>query len=109
MENTMSEIYENEEQEATIDSFLDAVRRQNLAQSRAHFDNLMNQKLGDALDQEKAAIATTLYNPPVEEEEDDLEDLSAEEEVFDEDEEEVEVEDAIEDAFEDDEEEAATP
>ena len=96
----MSEIYENEEQEATIDSFLDAVRRQNLAQSRAHFDNLMNQKLGDALDQEKAAIASTLYNPSVEEEEDDLEDLSAE----------VEVEDAIEDAFEDDdEEEAATP
>lgn len=108
----MKDLYENEEQESTIDSFLDAVRRQNLAQSRSHFDNLMNQKLGDALDQEKSAIASTLYSFPEEEEEVEAEFEGEEfeedegEEVFSDDE---ELEDEIDQAIEEDDEEEAAP
>ncbi len=50
-----------EEQESTMDAFLDAVHKQNLVQSRSHFDNLMGQKIGAQLDAEKIAVASSIY------------------------------------------------
>ena len=49
-----------EEQESTMDAFLDAVHKQNLVQSRSHFDNLMGQKIGAQLEAEKIAVAGSI-------------------------------------------------
>jgi hypothetical protein len=71
--------YNEEEQRSSMDSFLDAVQRQNLAQSRAHFDNLMANKIGDALESEKVAVASAVYGSQEEEElEQELDSLEAE-------------------------------
>lgn len=71
---------ENETQASTIDAMLDSIRRANLAQSRAHFDNLMNDKVFAALDAEKVNIASSVYQT---EEEPEVE-LEAEEEEVEE-------------------------
>lgn len=63
-----------EEQESTMDAFLDAVHQQNLVQSRAHFDNLMGQKIGAQLDAEKISVASSIYGLK----DDDIEELEAE-------------------------------
>ena len=95
--------YNEEEQQSSMDSFLDAVQRQNLAQSRAHFDNLMANKIGDALESEKVAVASAVYGSQEEEElEQELDALEAEAQEF---ESEVDYDDDIEQALDDDEEE----
>ena len=63
-----------EEQESTMDAFLDAVHKQNLVQSRSHFDNLMGQKIGAQLDAEKIAVASSIYGL----QDTDVEELEAE-------------------------------
>jgi hypothetical protein len=73
MENIMSD--EMETQQSTMDAMLQAIQYKNLAQSRAHFDNLMQDKISDALEAEKINIASQIYNPQaeVEEPEEDFE------------------------------------
>lgn len=63
-----------EEQESTMDAFLDAVHKQNLVQSRSHFDNLMGQKIGAQLEAEKIAVAGSIYGL----QDTDIEELEAE-------------------------------
>ena len=60
---------ENETQSA-MDQMLDAIQQQNLSQSRAHFDMLMQDKIGDALDAEKVNIASQFYGGQQPEEDD---------------------------------------
>ena len=52
---------EMETQSATMDSMLDAIHQKNLAQARAHFDGIMADKIGDALEHEKINIAAQFY------------------------------------------------
>jgi len=92
-----------EEQRSTMDSFLDAVHQQNLAQSRSHFDNLMANKINDALEAEKVAVATAIYGSEEEEElEQELDALEAEAEEFEDD---LEYDEDIEQALENEDEE----
>jgi len=92
-----------EEQRSTMDSFLDAVSQQNLAQSRSHFDNLMANKINDALEAEKVAVATAIYGSEEEEElEQELDALEAEAEEFEDD---LEYDEDIEQALENEDEE----
>lgn len=94
---------EDQEQQSSMDAFLDAVQRQNLAQSRAHFDNLMANKIGDALESEKIAVASAVYGSQEEEElEQELDALETEAQEFEDD---VEYDDDIEQALDDDEDE----
>ena len=58
----MSEEMEN--QQSTMDAMLDAIQQKNLALSRSHFDNLMQDKISDALEAEKVNIASTIYSQP---------------------------------------------
>lgn len=58
------------EETVTMDDMLDAIRDKNLSQARAHFDDLMSAKVGDALESEKVAIASQFYGGPVEAEDD---------------------------------------
>ena len=90
---------EHEEQQSSMDAFLDAVQQQNLAQSRAHFDNLMGNKISDALEAEKVAVASAVYGAQEEEElEQELDALEADAEEFEND---IEYEEDIEQALED--------
>ena len=64
----------SEENEApTIDTMLDAIYQKNLSQARHHFDTMMADKIGDALENEKIGIAGQYYNPQVEGEYDESE------------------------------------
>lgn len=66
--------------QSTMDAMLQAIQYKNLAQSRHHFDNLMQDKISDALEAEKVNLASQIYNPQaeVEEPEEDLEDETME-------------------------------
>lgn len=59
---------ENETQ-SHMDAMLQAIQYKNLSQSRAHFDNLMQDKISDALEAEKINIASQVYNAQEEDEE----------------------------------------
>lgn len=68
----------------TIDTMLDTIYQKNLSQARHHFDALMADKIGDALENEKIGIAAQYYNPQVEGEYDETEVPQDEEESYDE-------------------------
>ena len=59
---------ENETQ-SHMDAMLQAIQYKNLSQSRTHFDNLMQDKISDALEAEKVNIASQVYNAQEEDEE----------------------------------------
>ena len=59
---------ENETQ-SHMDDMLQAIQYKNLAQSRHHFDALMADKVSDALENEKVSIASQIYSPQDQEEE----------------------------------------
>jgi hypothetical protein len=71
-----------------MDAMLDAVYQKNLALARGHFDTLMNDKISDALENEKISISRSIYNqePEYDEEEIPLEtdDVEVDEEEWDE-------------------------
>jgi len=58
---------EEQDHQSNMDAMLDAIHAKNLAQSRHHFDNLMSDKVSDALELEKVRVATSIYNPSPEE------------------------------------------
>ena len=78
----------SEENEApTIDTMLDAIYQKNLSQARHHFDTMMADKIGDALENEKISIASQYYKPEVEYDESEVpqdEDESIDETEYDE-------------------------
>jgi hypothetical protein len=70
-----------------IGQFIDAIAAQNFNQAKSHFDDLLADRMNDALEQEKITVANNIYNGV----EDDIDDEDLE---FDEPEdEEPEVED----------------
>jgi len=109
MENEMNdeaEVMEPEVEVNPMQTFVDDILTKNFAGAQTTFNDMLGNKLSDALDAEKVALAQQVYNgeepddeeqmeldlDPDEEYEDDLED-GAEEYTSDTDEEETEVED----------------
>jgi hypothetical protein len=90
MENIMSSNDIENETQSHMDAMLQAIQYKNLSQSRAHFDNLMQDKISDALEAEKVNIASQVYNAQPEEDE---------EFESDHDDSEYDVESELEDAF----------
>jgi len=60
------------EEQNPMDAMLDAVYQKNLALARGHFDTLMNDKISDALENEKIAISRSIYNQEPEYDEDEI-------------------------------------
>jgi chromatin remodeling complex protein RSC6 len=98
----MSEVENNEEvaveAEASnvgnIDNFIDAIAQQNFNRAKEHFDNVLGDKMNDALEAERLSVADTIFNDAPEEPEMALDDAD---DAFDDDETvEVEVVDEVE-------------
>lgn len=74
--------------ENELNDFIDAIQQQNFNSAKDHFDALVGEKMNDALEQEKIAVADTIFNGAEDEQyELDLdpeEDLRIDEEDFDE-------------------------
>lgn len=94
----MSEVENNEEvavdaealNVGNIDSFIDAIAQQNFNRAKEHFDNVLGDKMNDALEAERLSVADTIFNDAPEEPEMALDDAD---DAFDDDEtEEVELE-----------------
>lgn len=86
------------ETQSNMDAMLQAIQQKNLSQSRHHFDNLMQDKISDALEAEKINIASQVYNAQAEDESE----FEAEYDDYDT-ESDTDVESELEDAFEEDE------
>ena len=94
----MSEVENNEEvavdaealNVGNIDSFIDAIAQQNFNRAKEHFDNVLGDKMNDAVEAERLSVADTIFNDAPEEPEMALDDAD---DAFDDDEtEEVELE-----------------
>ena len=94
----MSEVENNEEvavdaealNVGNIDSFIDAIAQQNFNRAKEHFDDVLGDKMNDALEAERLSVADTIFNDAPEEPEMALDDAD---DAFDDDEtEEVELE-----------------
>lgn len=81
----------------SVDDVLAAIQQQNVGRARAHFNDLMSNKVTDALNAEKVKIASHVYGDNFEDEVN-----AAKPEVEDDD---VDVESELEDAFAPEEEE----
>ena len=46
-----------------VDDVLAAIQQKNIGQAKAHFQDLMGQKVNNALESEKIAIASQVFNP----------------------------------------------
>ena len=77
----------------TVDDVLSAIQQKNIAVAKASFGDLMAQKVNDALENEKVAIANRVFNNAPEEDE-----VESEEEVESEGEE-IDIESELEDIF----------
>ena len=76
----------------SVDDVLRATQDKNLARAKAHFNDVMGDKINDALDAEKVKIANVVFNNHPEESEEEVE-APEEHDVVD------ELEDEVEDAF----------
>ncbi len=113
----MSEVENNEEvavaeteveqqNVGNIEDLVNAISQQNFNRAKDHFDSILGDKMNDAIEAEKIAVADTIFNDAPEEEqleldlddedvlEDEVEDDVVVDEVL---EDEVEVEDEVED------------
>ena len=98
----MSEVeqpIENEEvaEVNPIEELIDAIAQQNFNQAKSHFEDVLGDKMNDALEAEKLSVAQSIYNDAEESEEEDFDledveddDLDDADEGEEEDEEEVE-------------------
>ena len=77
----------------SVDDVLQAIQQKNIAVAKASFGDLMAQKVNDALENEKVAIANRVFNNAPEEDE-----VESEEEVESEGEE-IDIESELEDIF----------
>lgn len=87
----------------SVDDVLAAIQQKNIGQAKAHFNDVMGQKVNSALEAEKIAIASQVFNPA---EPQELAPTAAElaaadaEETVEEPEAELDLEDEVEAAFE---------
>ena len=59
-----------------IEELIDAIAQQNFNQAKSHFEDVLGDKMNDALEAEKLSVAQSIYNDAEESEEDfDLEDV----------------------------------
>jgi hypothetical protein len=88
----MSEAADNvpETGPVSVDDVLQAIQRKNIGQAKANFQDVMSDKVTQALDAEKVKIAGNIFNGVAEEEPEEEES-------------EVDVESELEDAFEEEE------
>lgn len=73
----MSEVeqpIENEEvvEVNPIEDFIDAIAQQNFNRAKDHFENVLGDKMNDALEAEKLSVAQSIYNDGEESEEEDF-------------------------------------
>lgn len=58
-----------------IEEFISAIQQQNFNQAKSHFDSILDDKMNDALEQEKMNVASQIFNGGSEEvDEEDFED-----------------------------------
>ena len=93
-----------------VDDVLAAIQQKNIGQAKAHFQDVMGQKVNDALEAEKVAIASQVFNPHIDVNEPapNAAELVADDEEADDEEvaeEELDFEDEVSGAFEEEEEE----
>ena len=80
--------------ETDINALIDAIAMKNYNQAQSHFEDVLGAKMSDALDQEKIAVADTIYNGDIDDGIDEPEDEVAEvDEIIDADGEVIEDED----------------
>jgi|TARA_B110000858_G_C17674693_1_gene413577 hypothetical protein len=84
----------------TVDEFIDAIQQKNLQQAKNHFNNLINDRVFDSLESEKASLANSAYNGAEEEENIEMELEEPSEEEYTEEEEWDALSDEIDDALE---------
>ena len=88
----MSEVEVPETGPIGVDDVLQAIQQKNIGRAKAVFQDVMSQKVNNALESEKVAIANQVFNPQTDiaptaaeiaaaDAEDDEEDLSIEDEV----------------------------
>jgi len=90
----------------SVDDVLQAIQQKNIGRAKAHFQDVMGQKVNDALEAEKVAVASQIFNPQVDKNEPapTAAELQADEEESEESqEEEVSLEDEVQAAFEEEE------
>jgi hypothetical protein len=84
----MSELENQEVEQNPIEDFIDAIAQQNFNRAQEHFEDMLGDRVHDALEQEKIAVADTIFNEVDAELEDlddeDIEDWDDETEVSDE-------------------------
>ncbi len=104
----MSEVEANipETGPISVDDVLQAIQQKNVGRAKANFQDLMNQKVTDALESEKVRVASQMFNPHVDTNEPaptaaELQAADAEE-AEDTEEVEASLEDELEAAFEED-------
>ena len=85
----------------SVDDVLAAIQQKNIAVAKASFGDLMAQKVNDALENEKVAIANQIFNNAPEELESEEEEVEYEEEV--ESDEDIDIESELEDIFDEEE------
>ena len=49
----------------SVDDVLQAIQQKNVGRAKANFQDLMNQKVNDALESEKVRVASQIFNPHV--------------------------------------------
>lgn len=76
----------------SVDDVLQAIQQKNIGQAKANFQDLMGDKVSQALDAEKVKIANNVFNGVPEEEEQEEQEESG-----------VDIESELEDAFEEEE------
>lgn len=80
----MSEVEATEVPETgdvSVDDVLQAIQQKNIGQARAHFNDVMTHKIGDALEAEKVRLAASIYSPEAEEEPEEPIEAEVEDEV----------------------------
>ena len=86
----MSDVENQEVESNPLAELIDAIADQNFNQAKTHMDDLLADKMGDALEQEKVRVADTIFNDFDEDEElenlddEDLGDEEVEETEFEE-------------------------
>jgi hypothetical protein len=104
----MSEVEANipETGPISVDDVLQAIQQKNVGRAKANFQDLMNQKVTDALESEKVRVASQMFNPHVDTNEPAP--TAAELAAADGEEVEASLEDEVEAAFEEEEADAET-
>ena len=73
---------ENQIEVNPIDEFIDAIAVQNFNRAKSHWENIIGDKMNDAMEQEKISVANTIFNK-VDGEDLDIEEDEEEEEYED--------------------------